>query len=62
MTSTAMPPIKNLFVESWDTLKASFGNIFILSLLGSILSFIFFIIVFIGIAGVGIISALSKGV
>ena len=59
--TTAMPSVKTLFLESWETLKASFGSMFILSLLGSIVGIILFFSTMIGIAGVGFLSVLSQG-
>lgn len=56
-----MPAIKTLFQESWEGLKASFGNIFLLSLLGSTLGILLSVIAMFGIAGVGFLSALSSG-
>lgn len=60
-TATAMPDIKTLFHDSWDTLRASFGNIFILSLLGSILGIIAAVVGFVSAAGIGFLSAVSHG-
>src|SRR5205814_342089 len=62
MPRSDMPTIKELFIESWNTLKANFGSIFLLSLFGSIFGFIFMIIAFVAIAGISFIVALSTDV
>ena len=55
-----MPTIKELFVESWQAFKGSFGNVFILSLLGSIFGFVVMGVVFASFVGMGFISAMTE--
>ncbi len=51
-----MPTIKELFVESWEAFKGSFGNLFILSLVGSIIGIGALVAIFMGVAGMGFLS------
>lgn len=55
-----MPSIKELFVESWEAFKGSFGNVFILSLLGSVSGLMVMVGIFVAVAGMGFISAFSE--
>lgn len=55
-----MPSIKELFIESWEAFKGSFGNVFILSLLGSVFGFVVMGVVFVSVVGVGFLSALNE--
>lgn len=56
MENKKMPSIKQLFLDSWEAFGGSFGNVFVLSLLGSIFGLIVFGITFMGVAGLGFMS------
>ena len=55
-----MPSIKELFVESWEAFKGSFGNVFILSLIGSVFGFLVIGVVFLSVAGMGFLTAFGE--
>lgn len=55
-----MPSIKELFVESCEAFKGSFGNVFILSLIGSVFGFMVMGVVFVSVAGMGFFSAITE--
>ena len=55
-----MPSVKELLIESWEAFKASLGNLFIISLLGSVLGIVVLVVILLGIAGMGFLSALYE--
>ena len=57
-----MPSMKQLFIESWEAFGGSFGNVFLLSLLGSIFGLIVFGGTFMAVAGLGFTTALNETV
>ncbi len=59
MDKTGMAPIKDLFRESWEAFKGSLGNVFLLTILGSIVGIGIMIMVFLGVAGMGFLAAYS---
>lgn len=61
MIKREMPSIKSLLSESWTTFKSSFGSVFVLSLLGSIIGFTVTIFCLIAVVGVGFLTTFGKG-